>query len=69
MSDEMIMTNKWGECFFKILPPDMKETKPPHYQWRIGANVITPQDKNNSTCINCYQNFLDTLDWSKVLRT
>lgn len=69
MFGQMITTNKWGECYFKILPPDMKEPKPPHYQWRIGENIITPQDHHNSTHIYCFQNFLDTLDWPNVLRT
>ena len=41
MSDKIITTDKWGECFFKILPPNMKEVDYPYYQWRIGNNQFT----------------------------
>ena len=64
----MIMTNEWGECFFKILQPNMKELRPPYYQWRIGENVITPHDEDEYTHIACFNCFLGALNWSDAFR-
>lgn len=66
MFNKMITTDQWGECFFKILPPNMKEPVYPYYQWQIGNNQFPCRDPVYKY-VNRFYCFLSALALPDVL--